>query len=315
MAWSTAQGVERRLCRLMMGLMLCVLGLFLQSNYVLGATLLLYPHKESTTDTRYDYDWAVLRAALEKTVPQFGPFEMRPSDDVMTQARVSNEMQEATGRVNVFARSTSIDLEQRFIPVRIPIDRGMLGYRLLLIRSNDLPRFSQVRELDDLRKFPIGLGKGWSDVAILKSAGLNVVEGNSYEGLFSMLSLGRFDAFSRSIDEAYREYDERRDSHPDITVEPTLLVYYPLPRYFFFQHGEEGEQLAKRIETGMEMMVRDGSLQALLHKFKDVEIKRASLETRRLIRVPNPLLPPKTPLERHELWYDPLEKIPATKAK
>jgi len=285
------------------------------SGAVPGKTVITYPQKETAIDSRYDYDWAVLRAALDKTNAQFGPYEMHPAVDVMGQARVTSEMQEATGRVNIFARATTIELEQKFIPVRIPIDRGLLGYRLLLVRSTDLPRFSKVRTLDDLRQFSIGLGKAWTDVAIIRAAGLNVVEGSSYDGLFAMLSVGRFDAFSRSIDEAFREYDERHEGQPNITVEPTLLLHYTLPRYFFLRRDADGEQLAKRIETGMELMVRDGTLQSLFHQYKDVEIARAALDKRHLLIIPNSLLPPKTPIERRELWYDPLEKVSAGKGR
>lgn len=321
MRWSATKGVSNGLGMHLAGTVskLTLLPWALLFTAILGAmpsqaqgdAVLIYPHKESALDSRYDYDWAVLRTALDKTKPRFGPYEMRPSTEVMGQARVVLEMQASAARVNIFARATAINLEQQFIPVRIPIERGLLGYRLLLARSNELPRLAGVRNPDDLRQFSIGLGKGWIDAAILRAAGFRVVEGDSYDGLFSMLTIGRFDVFSRSIDEAWREYDERHDSHPDIAVEPTLLIYCPLPRYFFLRRDAQGEQLAKRIETGMEMMVRDGSLQKLFHQFKDAEINRAALGKRRLLRIPNRLLPPETPLNRPELWYDPFEKVPA----
>jgi len=315
MQWSATKRVSSdtgaRLAGAMTRLALVLWALWFASTpcQAQGSTVLIYPHKESALDSRYDYDWAVLRTALDKTRPRFGPYEMRPSTEVMGQARVVLEMQASAVRVNIFARATATSLEQQFIPVRIPIDRGLLGYRLLLARSNELQRLARVRNPDDLRQFSIGVGKGWIDVAILRAAGFHVVEGDSYDGLFSMLTIGRFDVFSRSIDEAWREYDERHDSHPDIAVEPTLLIYCPLPRYFFLRRDAQGEQLAKRIETGMEMMVRDGSLQKLFRQFKGAEISRSTLDKRRLLRIPNAMLPPETPLDRPELWYTPLEKV------
>ncbi|MET3130086.1 ABC-type amino acid transport substrate-binding protein [Oxalobacteraceae bacterium GrIS 1.11] len=116
-------------------------------------------------------------------------------------------------------------------------------------------------------RFSIGQGKGWADVAILEAARLSVVEGTSYEGLFSMLMAGRFDLFSRSVDEAVREYGERRASHPELALEPTLLLSYPLPRYFFVRRDAEGRQLAARIEAGLEIMLRDGTLNTLFYQF------------------------------------------------
>jgi hypothetical protein len=67
------------------------------------------------------------------------------------------------------------------------VDRGLLGYRLLLIRADDQARFAKVRTLDDLRHLRAGLGKGWADVNIFEASGVEVVEGSNYEGLFGML--------------------------------------------------------------------------------------------------------------------------------
>ncbi|WP_267876184.1 hypothetical protein [Duganella rivi] len=37
-----------------------------------------------------------------------------------------------------------MELEQQYVPVRLPVDKGLLGYRLFLIRGADLPRFAAV---------------------------------------------------------------------------------------------------------------------------------------------------------------------------
>lgn len=268
-------------------------------------TVVSYPQSGSAQDSRYEYDWAVLRAALEKTRSRFGPFTLRPSETSMSPARISQELLAPDGHINVLVRATSQSLEQQFLPIRIPVDRGLLGYRVFLVRGADLPQFAAVRTLDDLRKLRAGQGKGWADVAVLKAAGLPVVEGSTYEGLFPMLQAGRFDFFSRSIDEALREHAERRDALPGLAVESTLMLQYPLARYFFTRRDAEGRQLATRIEAGLETMLRDGSLNALFYKYKGALIEQAGLPQRRVLRIANPELSPQTPLGRRELWYDP----------
>ena len=265
-----------------------------------------YPSPESASDSRYVYDWEVLRKALERSRPRFGSFQLQASQEHMSAARVSQEMNTANGRINVMVRATSLELEQKLRPIRIPVDRGLLGYRIFLIRRADLPRFANINELEQLKQFRVGQGRGWADVAILASNGLTVVEGASYEGLFGMLQMNRFDFFSRSTDEALRELDERQSQLPDIIVEPSLALYYPLPRYFFVRRDADGDKLAQRISAGLEMMVRDGSLLALFHQYKGSLIERAGLSKRRLLRIANPNLSPETPLERQELWYNPL---------
>ncbi len=266
-----------------------------------------------TLDSRYDYDWEVLRTALEKTAPHYAPCTLRSSKVSMEESRADKELAAADGRINVFSRSTTLALEQQFLPVRIPVDKGLLGYRLFLVREADLRRFAEVHTLQDLRALRVGQGSNWADVAILRSAGIPVVEGSSYDGLFSMLMARRFDFFSRAVDEALREIDEHRASHPQMALEPGLLLYYPLPRYFFVRRDAEGRQLAQRIAAGLELMIHDGTLDHLFLRYKGKLIEQADLPHRRLIKIDNPGLPPETPLSRSELWYNPLKNgLPAS---
>jgi hypothetical protein len=265
-----------------------------------------YPRAESDSDSRYQYDWAVLRTAMEKTRASFGAFDLNQSQHQMPPARVSFEMLRPNSEINLFVRATNAELENTFLPIRIPVDRGLLGYRIFLIRPADQEKFAAVKSLDDLRQFKVGQGRGWADVAILANAKFNVVEGSNYDGLFPMLAIGRFDFFSRSLDEAWREYDERHVENK-LMVERSILLYYPLPRYFFVRRDTDGELLAKRIEAGLEIMIKDGSLISLFEKHKAGLIKRAGLAQRRIFRVPNPSLSAQTPLNRSELWYDPVK--------
>ncbi len=269
-------------------------------------TELRYPLSSDGVDSRYDYDWAVLRTAMDKTRATYGRYHQQQSEIAMSPQRVLMEMQSPHGRINIFVRATAPELETQFLPIRLPVDRGLLGYRLLLIRSADQPRFARVRTLRDLRALRAGLGQGWADVAIFKAAGVPVVEGNHYDGLFAMLEAGRFDFYSRSADEAVREFAERSGLHPQLAVESTLLLHYPLPRYFFVRRDAEGEKLARRIRAGMEIMLKDGSLQALFQQHKAKLIGNTALFKRHIIKLPNPTLSPLTPLGRGEWWFNPL---------
>jgi len=271
-----------------------------------AASLVVYPMSGAFIDSRYEYDWSVLRMALEKSAPRFGPFDMRQSIESMSPARITEELAAPAGRINLFVRATTRELERTFLPIRIPVDRGLLGFRIFLVRAADLPRYAAVRSVGDLRRFHAGQGKGWADIPILAAAGLSVVEGTSYDGLFSMLSAGRFDYFSRAVDEAQREFNERHVSQPELAIEPTLLLHYPLPRYFFVRRDADGKQLAQRIEAGLEMMIRDGSLNGLFYRYKGAMIEAAGLNRRHVLQLNNPTLSPETPLARRELWYDPV---------
>lgn len=268
-------------------------------------TAVVYPRYFSILDTSKGFDWIVLRAVLEKTASRYGPFTLSASNEPVSVPRMLQELSRPDGSINVIARATHRDLETQFQPIRIPIDRGLMGMRLLLVRKADLARFASVRSLADLRHLSAGQGKGWVDVAVLSAAGISVVESPRPGSLFGMLEAGRFDFFPRALDEAPREYDVISKSHTDIVIEPTLMLRYPLPRYFFVRRNADGNKLAERIRAGMEMMVKDGSLAALFHQHKGPLIERARIGKRRIIELPNPALPPDTPLQRSELWFRP----------
>jgi hypothetical protein len=272
-----------------------------------AAQTYVYPRSESETDSQYIYDYELLRLALERTIPSHGPYELRRSEAPMNQSRSAHEITTGSGVVNIFARSTAAEHEARMRPIRIPIDKGLVSYRLFLIREATQPKLDAVRSLDDLRALSVGSFVTWADTRILREGGFDVVTGDSYEGLFRMLIAGRFDLFSRSVDEAYREYDERRELLPGLKVDDKVMLYFPTTRYFFVQRSEAGERLAQRVEAGLETMIRDGSFDAYFRQHKGPLIARAKLATRRVFKIGNPFLTPETPLARRELWYDALE--------
>jgi len=280
------------------------------AHAVAATTTLIYPRTESASDTQYVYDYELLRQAMEATVASHGPYELRQSTAPMNQARSADEIAAGSGLVNVFARSTTAEWEQRLLPVRIPIDKGLISYRVFLIRADMQPRFAEVRTLDDLRAYSVGSFVTWADTRILREGGFKVITGDNYEGLFRMLMAQRFDFFSRSADEAYREWDERKVQLPEMAVEDTVLLHFPTTRLFFVQRSDEGQRLAERIETGLNRMIKDGSFDAHFLRHKGALIQRAHLKSRRVFTIENPFLSAETQATRKtrpEIWFDPLK--------
>ena len=270
----------------------------------------IYSAPESALDRRYEYHWAILREALEKTKAKYGPYVMQPST-FMTEKRQAYEMQNATGRLTVMYISTTPAFEHELLPVRIPVDKNLGGYCVFLIRKEEQNRFKSVKTLDDLRKFTYGLGLGWIDVTILRSNKLKVVTGSNYDGLFDMLANRRFDVFLRAAVEVLGEYDERKAKMPNLCIEDSLILYYPLPMYFWFPKTAEGRRMAERVREGMFQMIKDGSYDKIFFAYQGYKIRRLHLKNRRIFKISNPLLVPETPFGDKRLWFDPTrDKVP-----
>jgi len=269
-----------------------------------GVMTYIHHPPESARDVRYLYQWEVLRTALEKTHAKWGPYRL-VAGEVMTERRQAYELRNATGNLTVMYLGTTPEFERELVPVRIPVDRSLGGYCVFLVRAGEQARFDAVRTLDDLRQFTYGQGLGWIDVEILRASGFNVVTGSSYDGLFEMLVNRRFDVFLRGAVEILDEYEQRREELRDIRIEDSLLLYYPLPMYFWFAKTPEGQRLAQRAEAGLRLMLADGSYDEIFDRYQRAKIERLHLKTRKAYRIDNPFLGPETPLADRRLWFDP----------
>lgn len=278
-------------------------GMLLLSFSALSAGVkVVYPANQTASDTRFNDLIEILDSALKATVAEFGPYELAPSKDGMNEARYLVELKKGEDSVNVVWSSTSEDKEKDFLPLRIPLRKGILGYRVALIAKDKQALIDQVKTLDDLKKLKIGQGLGWGDVKLYESNGLTVTT-SQYDNLFKMAAGGRFDLFPRGISEAFNEYDTYSKNNPDLAIEKNLLIYYPWPYYFFFNKSDA--KLKDRIEAGIRKMMKDGSFDAIFKKYNGAAIEKADLKHRRIIKVDNKLLPKETPLNDASLWFDP----------
>lgn len=218
----------------------------------------------------------------------------------MMQGRALAEL-ERRGEVDVVWSVTSIEREARLRPIRIPIYKGLIGWRLPLVREETAPRFAAMQSREDLLPLLAGQQHDWPDTAILRANGFQIETGAPYDSLFQMLAEKRFDWFPRSVVEIWDE----RGTHAgkNLVVAPHIALHYPSACYFFV--NRENTELARRIEIGLEAALRDGSFDALFNRYFAAVLQQADLKNRRVIELENPLLPGNTPLSRKALWYRP----------
>lgn len=287
-----------------------VLGLVLSLLWPLayGATpaplRLIYPAPESANDNRDADVLALLKQALAQTAAKDGPVELVPSKP-MSETLSRHMLRNGSG-IDVIWSSVTREIQQDFIGVPIPVRRGILGYRVLIVRKDDLPRFAAIKTLDQLRRLQVGQGWGWNDVPLLQANQFKVVTSPNYEGIFRLLQTGRVDYLSRGINEAWAEVEARKQM--DFVVEPTLLLYYPWPKYFFVNRNQPA--LAKRIEKGLEQMFASGAYEALFKSFHQSDIDRADLRKRRVFCLHNDEIDMAQVAAQKRYWWVPYPAFP-----
>jgi hypothetical protein len=248
----------------------------------------------------YEYRWKLLELALSHTQKEGDePFRLVPYAEDITQNRGMFLLQ--SGELDVIALGTNVEREARMLPVKIDILRGIIGFRLLVIRVADQARIAGMDEPAIRQQLTFGLNSQWADLPILQGNGFTVLTSASYENLFGMLASGRFDAFTRGLNEARRELDQRKQIYPQLAVEKTKALYFPYPVYFWV--SKTNTALARRIERGLKLSLADGSFRKLFETYHAAEIEMLAGEKRLVIRLRNPILPLGTAEPDTRWWW------------
>lgn len=246
---------------------------------------------------------ALLQDALEHTKAD-GAYTLKATDTALPTARMIDEIADNTGVISIMTRGSNMEEEKKLLPIRIPLDKGLLGYRIMLVRKQDLPKFAAIQSVDELKKLSVGQGSRWPDTKILEGAGFKVTKAYYAAGLLRMLNEERFDMFARASWEATGNFeDAQKQGLDDLVIEPSLTVFYPYPRIFMVSRKGDGPVLAARIEKGLRMMIKDGSFDKAFNEFFGPAIESTKLRERKVFRVENKLLSPETPLDDKSLWF------------
>jgi len=245
------------------------------------------------------FAFKILKLALSKTAPEI-TFHMERG--IKSNQKTWNEALKQ-GQLSVIWAGATKELERQFLPVRIPVFKGLLGYRVFIIHKEDQARFDQIGSIAQLKSLVAGSGQSWGDTAILQANGLSSKVAPGYMELLDLLVRGKIDYFPRALHEPWGELQQFGSA--ELAVERNLLLVYPYPMYFFV--APDNQPLHDQISRGLEMAIEDGSFDALFYSHPTIQaiLARANLGQRKILRLINPYLSPETPFYRRELWLAP----------
>ena len=256
-----------------------------------------FPRPLETTSTIEEYPIQLLSLALAQTGVNY---ELKHSENILTKGKALDRLQD-NREINIVWGMTNAQREKDLLPIRIPIFKGLIGWRLLLIRQDMAGRFKYIQKLEHFVKLSPLQGRDWPDTKILQYNGFDVITERTSSGLMKMLSNAQGDFFPRSIIEVWEEL-AGNDVINRIQVQPTLGIHYPSAIYFFV--NKKSVPLASLIEKGLEKAINNGKFEALFVKHYQAYIDKSEIENRTFYPLENIFLPEKTPLDRKELWFD-----------
>jgi ABC-type amino acid transport substrate-binding protein len=260
---------------------------------------------QSGKDPRGNFKLKVLNKIVEVTKAEDGPLEIKsvPVDSAQLDLELGDLVK--GDKIQVAIEVTKPDWEKQALPVFIPVDKGLVGWKIGLIRKESQPALEKIQTIEELKKVPAGVAGQWASAAALEAAHFNYVTGSSYDGLFEMLMAGRFDIFLRGVNSIYAEYDARKADYPDLAVEDHIAVVIRTPQYIFVTPRRP--ELAKRLKKGMQQIQDDGTLDAMIKAEFGESLMKIDLAHRKVFYITNPNTTPETAalFADKRYWYQP----------
>lgn len=241
-----------------------------------------------------NYELAVLRLLLDKTLASHGPYRLAHAPP-MTQSRAFLQLN--SGELEVASSITTTEREAQALAQRVCIYRGLLGIRLPIGLTRRRAELQSVTTLEQARRLRLAQVESWPDLQILRANGWNAQGISRRDSFPVLLERERIDLFALGAVEVYPIVD----AMAGLSVLDGWLIAYPAASYFFVSPRHPA--LAERLHLGWELALTDGSFVALFEQWLGRHLQRAGLEARRWLKLSNPDLPADTPLRDARLWH------------
>lgn len=242
------------------------------------------------TEARQNYERDLLKSVLDATTQTYGPWQLTENKSDYPKAQDEAGVFRAKGHhlfVTVAGNKKLANEDKIVVP--IPIMKGLLGYRILIIREEDRETFAQITSAHQLKQLRLGIPETWADADLFRHNGFKVVERGSFDDLFDRLAAGEFDYVAFGANEIDDVYTNRAKAVDGLRIEDSLLVFYPFPLVFYV-HPEKVE-LARRVQAGLQAISDNGTLDEIFARYYGSVIQSLHLEQRQQISLENPMLP------------------------
>lgn len=242
-------------------------------------TVVIYPYQRMGDM----YPLELLKLALSKH-EKGRQYQLQESPLNITQGR-SLLLISKDRDMNIAWSMTSNQRESMLVPIKIPIYKGLFGYRLFLIHKDLEDRFPNTLSLNQLSKERVAIqGVDWPDLEILKHNQFDVMSVKHFDAMFELINKKRVDYFPRSILEIWNERENFGNGN--LMVEKNLALHYPT--YIFYFVSKNNIELAQAVREGLLSSISDGSFDSLFNTFKGAALQNANMKGRTVFRLDNP---------------------------
>lgn len=241
------------------------------------------------SSARQSYETALLQLCLNVTEQEY----------TSVQVQVDNtDYPRAEDEGNIFANGADILVtvsgnvkfkDKQTLAIPEPLTKGLLGYRLLLVRDGSLPKFAQINTPQQLQRLSIGIPQTWADADLFRSNQYKVIEQGTLDDLFLSLKKGTFDYVALGVNEIEQIFQQQVVPLGGISIAPSLMLYYPFPLVFYV--NPDKPSLAERVKKGLNRIITNGEFEVLFEHYHGDIVQRLNLRNREIFTLHNPVLP------------------------
>lgn len=178
--------------------------------------------------------------------------------------------------------------EGKLLMIPVPLDRGLLGYRVGLTVNSRRDAMAQVRSYTDLKSFTVGQGEGWSDLDIYRNAGIPTHEVKDWtQDVFArQIESGVMDYYPVGLEETFSYFlDHYRGLYAEVTLEPYLIIRYPWFRFVWV--SADYPHVHAALEQGFEKLIENGDFLRIWEQHRQTPTE-AFFADRTIIDLANP---------------------------
>lgn len=172
------------------------------------------------------------------------------------------------------------------IEVKIPLCRGLLGWRLMVVARERIDEFRDLT-LAQLKSKRVGVPATWVDAELFRANGFDVVERGSLDDMLGWIEQGEVDFMTLGVNEIHDTLADPNQQTRNLAIEPTLALYYPFPVVFYV--NKNGAQLAERL--GQQWQEKQQMVAEHFFAHYGEAIAKADLAHRQVMTLTNPMLP------------------------
>ena len=238
---------------------------------------------------RQVYERQVLEALLLSTESDFGPWKIRENVDEYPGDEEALVFSEKGHDLFVTIAGNQKFDEDDMIVIPELLTKNLLGYRIPIIREEDVDLFDEITKKEELQELKHGIPLTWSDAIIFRENGYSVVEEGDFDDIFDRLEAGLFDYSAYGANEVLGIYENRASKRDGLTIDRNILLFYQFPLVFYV--NPELPELADRIGTGMQNIIASGELDAIFDEHYGDIVEQLNLDSRVLFVLDNPLIP------------------------